>query len=218
MAVWPKPTELAILTVNGQKYQEWESVLVRHAKYETPFYTFRFTCSEDIPLAKNFSVLQIKPGDYCTITLAGELAFNGLVHTRQVFYNDRRHQIEIQGACRILALSYASVVSKTMEQNNVTYEQYARALLNPHKINFVVEGGALPQIKFPRLSVSHGTTVMEALEIPLRSLGGVALTSNVKGDLVANVGPVGGSDTVVEGVNILEGREIIFNPGMAQGI
>lgn len=218
MVAWPKSTELAILTVNGQKYQDWESVMVRHAKKEAPFFTFRFTCSEGMPLVKNFAALRIRPGDSCTITLAGELAFAGLVHTRQVYYDANRHYIEIQGASNVLVLSYASVVHKTMEQNNVTFEQYAKTLLAPFKINFVVEGGSLPQIKFPRLSVAHGTTVMEALEIPLRALGGVALTSNLKSDLVAIAGPVGGSDTVEEGKNILEGREIIFNPGMAKGI
>src|SRR5262245_60854792 len=120
MPQWPKPTELAILTVQGQNYQDWESVTVRHAKYEAPFYTFRFTCSEGMPLVKHLAKLQIKPGDYCTISLAGQLAFNGLVSTRQVYYDANRHYIEIQGASNVLALSYASVVHKTMEQNNVT--------------------------------------------------------------------------------------------------
>ena len=98
--------------------------------------------------------------------------------------------------------------------------QYARALLKPFipKINFVVEGGQLPQTKFPRISIPHGMSVLEALELPLRSLGGIQLTSNVKGDLVAAVGPKpGGGDIVVEGQNILEGREIIYNPGIAKG-
>ncbi len=215
---WPKSTELAILTVNGQNYQDWESVTVRHAHYQAPYFTFRFTCSEGAPLSKNWAAMRIRPGDACTITLAGQLAFAGLVHTRQVFYDGRRHYIEIQGASNVLILSYATVAHKTNEENNITYEKYARKLLSPHKISLVIEGGVLPNKEIDRLSTAPGTTVMEALEIPLRSLGGFALTSNVKSDLVVIAGPSGGADTVTEGVNILEGREIIYNPGMAQGI
>lgn len=212
-----KPNELAVLQVNGQLYRDWESVMVRHSSMESPFYHFRFTCSEGLPLAKNFGVLRIKPGDLCQVTLAGEAAIYGMVSTRQVFYDARRHYIEIQGASSVLGLAYTSAITKGMEFKDVTYEKFARTLLKPFmpKINFVVEGGQLPQIKFPRLSLSHGMSVLEALEMPLRSLGGVKLSSNVKGDLVAIAGPVGGEDVVVEGKNILEGREIIFNNGMA---
>jgi prophage tail gpP-like protein len=217
--VWPKPSELAILVVRGQNYQDWESVMVRHAQVETPYYTFRFTCSEPMPFAKNFAVMRIQPGDPCTIILAGEPAFHGLVHTRQVFYDGHRHYIEIQGASNILGLSHASAVSKTGEFNNVSYEQYARALLQPFGIALKPEGGSIPGTKFPRLSNAPGTTVMDALEIPLRSLGGINLTTDVQGNLVAIISsPTGGSDVVEEGKNILEGREIIFNPGMAQGL
>jgi prophage tail gpP-like protein len=219
-----KPNELAVLTINGQLYQDWESVLVRQTKKQSPFYMFRFTCSEGFPVANNFGVLQIRPGDWAEVTLAGQPAFSGYIHTRQVYYDSRRHHIELQGLSSVMVLNYASVVHKTMEHNKVNYEQYARSLLQPFpKINFKVIGGQLPQMKFPRISLPPGISVMEALEIPLRSLGGVYLTSNVQGDLVASVGPSGGSDTVTEGVDIIEGREVIFSPtffnqlnGMAQ--
>ena len=83
--VFPKPTELAILTVNGQNYQEWETIMVRHALRDTPAYHCKFTCSEGMPLSENFRVLKIKPGDLCTVTLAGIPAFKGKVETRQVY-------------------------------------------------------------------------------------------------------------------------------------
>ena len=216
--VWPKPTEQAILTVNGANYSDWETVMVRHALYEHPWINFRFTCSEGMPLSKNIAALRILPGMDCTITLAGEPAVDGLVSTRQVFYDARRHHIEIQGASDTIGLASASVVSKTGEFKDINYEQFAKALLKPIGIKFLVEGGQLPQFKFPRISIAPGTSILEALDQPLRSLGGVALTSNPKGDVVAVVGPKGGEDTVTEGVDILEGREIIYNPGMAQGL
>jgi len=87
------------------------------------------------------------------------------------------------------------------------------------KMNFIVRGGQLPQIKFPRISIPHGMSIMEALELPLRALGNVKFGSTPMGDLVANVGlPSGEGDVVVEGKNIIEGREIIFNSHMADKV
>jgi hypothetical protein len=69
---WPKNEELAILTVNGMQYRDWESVLVKHALKEHPWIHFRFTCSEGMPLAKNWAAMRIIPGMECTVTLAGQ--------------------------------------------------------------------------------------------------------------------------------------------------
>jgi prophage tail gpP-like protein len=204
-----------ILEINGQLYRDWETVSVKIQKIETPPRTFRFTCSEGMPLVANYAKLRIRPGDRCRVRLAGIQVIYGYVTSRQVFYDAQRHYIEIQGTDITENLLHASVAHKTMEFKNVTYEQYARALLKPviPKINFLVKGGALPQIKFPRLSIAHGTTIMEALEMPLRALGGIDFTSSAVGDLVALVkgGATGGGDVLVEGKNIIEGREIIFN-------
>ena len=82
-----KPTELATLKVNGQQYTEWESVLVKHEERAQVPYRFRFTCSEGMPLVANWGKLQIKPGDKCSVTLAGILAITGTVESRQVLYN-----------------------------------------------------------------------------------------------------------------------------------
>lgn len=214
---WPNPAEVATLQVNGMLYKDWETVQVKHALIENPYFTFRFTCSEGQPIASNWASLQIRPGDECTITLGGEPAFQGLVHTRQVFYDGRRHYVEIQGASQMLSLAYSNVVHNTGEHNNVTYKQYAQELLKPFGITLIEEGGSIPSTKFPRLSNAPGTKVIEALEIPLRALGNFHFTSNLQDNLCVICGPTGGSDTVVEGQNILEGREIIYLPGVVEG-
>jgi prophage tail gpP-like protein len=211
--------DLATLEINGQLYRDWETIQVHLTQEEVPYRTFRFTCSEGFPLSKNFASLRIRPGDKCQVMLANEPVVYGFVSTRQVYYDAQRHHIEIQGSSAEAGLANTSVISKTMEHKNVNYEQYARALLKPFipQINFIVRGGQLPQFKFPRISIAHGTSIIEALEIPLRSLGGIALSSTFKGDVVAHVGnSVDGSDTVVEGKNILEGREMIYNQSMAK--
>jgi prophage tail gpP-like protein len=213
-----KVSELAVLEINGKLYQDWETVSVVHQKQKNPFFSYRFTCSEAMPLAKNFGVLQIKPGDTCQVTLAGQQAVFGYVNTRQVFYDSKRHYVEIQGSSSVAGLAYSSAISKTMESKNVTAEQYIKSLLKPVGINLKVEGGQLPQTKFDRLSIAHGTTILEAIEHPLRMLGNFPLTSNTKGDLVVSAGTTGKGGDFVEGKNILEGREIIYNEGMATHI
>jgi len=223
--VFPAPTEQAILTINGQDYKEWETVSVKHTEFAAPFYTFRLTCSEGQPLAQNFAKMQIVPGDRATITLAEQPAFQGLVYSRQVFFDGQRHYIEIQGASDVLKLSYAHVVHETMEFNKKTAQQIIDSLVQPFGIKFTTEGGALPGKEIDTQRIAPGTTVMEAVETILRSVGNIPLTSNLQGDLVAVVNPTGGGDTVREailgqntpGIIMLEGREIIFSQGIYDG-
>jgi prophage tail gpP-like protein len=221
--VFPKPSETAVLIVNGAKYTDWESVLVKHELKVHPWIHFKFTCSEGMPLSKNFAALRIVPGMQCTVILAGQPAVSGEVCSRQVFVDAKRHHIEIQGASETIQLAGAAAITKTGEFKDVTYKQYANELIKPWpNMSLIEEGGSIPSTKFPRISIPPGSTVLDALELPLRSLGHVQLTSNVQGDLVAAVGPTGGSDTVYEGdlgrPSYIEAHEIIYNVGMAKGL
>ena len=215
---FPKPEETAILTVNGFNYSDWETVMVRHALRDHPAYHCRFTCSEGIPLSKNFAAMRIKPGDLCTVTLAGQPAFKGKVETRQVYYDAFRHHIEIQCATW-LEVATASVISKTGEWKDKTFQQIGQDILGKMGINMVFEGGAPPSYKFPRVSSTPGESVHDFLDMLARGCEasgvGISFTSNIQGDFVVIMGPNGGFDEVVEERNILIGREIIFNPSMA---
>lgn len=217
---WPPPTEQAILIVNGARYTDWESVMVRHALREQPPYRCRFTCSEGMPLAKNFAVMRIKPGDHCTVMLAGNLAFSGKVETRQVYYDANRHHIEIQCAT-FVEVATSSVISKTGEWKDKTFQQIGQDVLGKLGLNMVFEGGAPPSHKFPRVSAIPGETVHDFLDTLARGLSksggglGLSFTSNIQGDFVVIMGPNGGQDSVVEGQNIIIGREIVYNPSMA---
>src|SRR5262245_34724538 len=216
-----KAVEKATLVVKGRRFEDWESVTVVHAlsDVQNPPFTFRFTASEATPPKKtNLIALQIKPGDECQIYLAGILAFTGYVHTRQVFYNASRHYIEIQGAYSGAALNVNSTVTKTMEMKKVTGEQIIRGLIKPYGsiINLKILGGALPTHKFRRCSVPHGVSTFDLIDLCMRSLGRFPITSNPQGDLVVLAGQQGGSgDTFIEGKNILEGREIIYDSASA---
>lgn len=212
-----KATEKAILIINGQNFEDWETVSVRHELHGAPPFTCRFTCSEEVPISKNFGKMQIKPGDTCTVTLAGILAFSGSVATRQVFYDAHRHHIEIMCVDPTEETIKSSVVSKTGEWKDKTFKQIGDELLGRLGIRMTFVGGAAPSFKFPRASSMPGESVYDFLDSLARGLSaaggdGIAFTSNPQGDFVVAMGPEAGGDSVIEGINILIGREIIYRP------
>jgi prophage tail gpP-like protein len=87
-------------------------------------------------------------------------------------------------------------------------------LLKPFGMAFKVEGGEIPPVKFPRVSLSHGLSVFDHLDLWARPLG-IKFTSDVEGAFVAAVGPSGTGDALIEGRNILEGRALIYNQAIA---
>lgn len=219
--VWPNPEEVAVLTVDGSEYRDWESVQVRHTLYAHPYYTVRFTCSEGMPLSKNFAVMRIKPGQWCTVTLGGKLAVSGWVYSRQVVVDARRHYIEIQAGSDVMPAAYSSVVHKTGEFKDITAERFLKSIFGGIGVNFSVIG-SLPQTKFPRISITPGQSVSNAAEMVLRQLGNYPMTSSPQGGIVVVAEHRAGEDTIYEGdlgnPPYLEGREVIFNPGMANGL
>lgn len=212
MAVWPKPTELAILTVNGSDYQEWETVMVRCSVHEAPAFHCRFTCSEGMPIAKNFAKLQIMPGMTCKVTLAGILAFSGLVESRQVYYDAERHHIEIMCASEMNVIA-GSIIHQTGEWKDKTFKQIFEPQLNRLGVKLVFEGGSPPSYKFKRLSAIPGEGLYDLMETAARTLG-IHFSSNPEGDFVVIMGPLSETDSVTEGKDILIGREILFRPSI----
>lgn len=215
-------SDIAILTVDGTNYEDWETVVVKHQFRGQPPYHCRFTCSEGSPLPKKWGALQIMPGADCTVTLGGELAFTGKVTTRQVFYDAKRHHIEIQAA-NFQSIINGSVVHKTGEWKDETPQKIMKDVLDPVKMKLKIEGGALPNMKIPIIRATPSQTIFDFLDMLTRSLSastqlGISFTSNPQGDFVVLVGPTGGVDAVTEGVNIIEGRETIYDPQMGKDV
>jgi prophage tail gpP-like protein len=204
-----KPSEIAVLSVAGQDYKDWETVMVR-AQRQSPMRTCRFTCSEGVPLAKNWAGLQIKPGDPCSVTLGGQLAMTGTVYLRQVYDDAHRHHIEIGGVSRSGIISTTSATHPTFEWKNTDLRTYINDLLKPVGVPLVIKG-AMSSYKFPRINLAPGTTIWEAIDRQSRPFG-IEYTSDAQGALVALCGPgeAGGAE-FIEGDNILIGREIIYN-------
>jgi prophage tail gpP-like protein len=197
----------AVVVVNGAEYFEWESVTVSLAIGENPAYTFRLTVSEQEPWPEAWAFFRIKPTDECTVFLDGYKAIDGITITRQVAYDGASHTVELQGQTRAGLLGQGTVLSQTGEFKDQNLLQIAQKVAKDFGVN-VTTAGAVPSDKFPRATVTPGETAYEFIESLARQTG-VFLTSNPNGDLVLMVGGTGGSDDVVEGRNILMGREVV---------
>jgi prophage tail gpP-like protein len=200
------PQEVAEITVNGKRFRDWESVQVHMAEGE-PKHSFKFSVSEGAPLAKDFAEVRIKPGDHCTVSLGGELAITGMVETRQVAYTKDQHGVEISGHSFNNTAAEGSVMHQTMEWKNKPLQTIATDILKPFGLKFIPKG-AIPSTPFPRVNVAPSTTAWEAIETLARQRG-VTLGTSVEGNVTGRMKWDPGGDRLVEGQNILEGREVL---------
>ena len=207
-----KPQEVAEITVQGKRYRDWESVTVIMEEGASNN-TFRLTVSEGAPLSKDWGSIKIRPGDPCTIKLAGELAISGYVETRKVAYTAEQHGIEIIGVSQNKAAADGAAQTKTMEFRNKPLVPIAQEVLKPAGVK-VVPKGKIPEKPFPRASIPPGQSRFNFIE-QLARMRGVILGTDVDGNMTMRTQyDSGGGDALVEGKNILEGSEVMT---MSQG-
>jgi len=204
-----KQQEVAEISVNGQRFRDWESVQVKLAEGESNN-TFKLTVSEGKPLSSKFADLQIRPGDHCTISLAGELAITGYVETRQVAYTAEQHGIEIIGVSHTKALVDGTAMTKNgNEFRDKPWKAIADEVVKPIK---VVPKTGLDNTPFRRASIPPGMSKFDFIEMLARQRG-ITVGTDKDGNLTARMQWTGGGANLVEGVNILEGREVMTIKG-----
>jgi prophage tail gpP-like protein len=200
----------AVLVVDGMEYFEWESVSVRMAYGEWPPYTFRFTCSEQTPWPAEWAFLRIRPGDSCSVYLDGLPAIqNGIVTIRQVAFNATTHAVEIQGMVAAGILSKVAAQLPGGEAKNVPLGALASQVAGASAgIGVAMMGNPFSGV-IDRVTRHPGESAYDLIERYARATG-TFMTSNPAGQLVlmGEVG-LGGGDNLIEGINILEGREVI---------
>jgi prophage tail gpP-like protein len=203
---WPY-LEHAVVVINGLEYWEWTSVEVRLSKWETPANTFRFTASEQEPQGQSWLAQRIVPGDTCEVYLDGYLAITGEVVTRQVYYDATQHQVEIQGQGVTGRMAESAMVSKTGEWKNIDFKQIAS--LAASQFGLGVMGTAKSAMQFPRVSVRPGESAWDLVERYSRQAN-TPLGETSSGQLELGLN-AGGGARVVEGGNIISGRENIHS-------
>ena len=200
---------------------------------------FRFTAAERAPLPTAWKDLQFKPGDWCDIRLAGELAATGIITRRQTAYDANSHAVELSGAGRSWIGATSSVgagpggdgktppsgstkpadVAKAVEglsdpaNNtfvNMTLKQMADKVLAPYSIP-VLEIGTVPTKIFEQFQAQPGELIFDMLDRASRITGNVSIGS----DRFGNILLIGQHSfpvvqQLVEGENILK-MQCIFS-------
>ena len=142
----PKQKETVELNVNGQLFTAWEQITCS-VEYGS-FRQFSFLATEAIQQSggrslPNWSSLQIKPSDACTIKLAGQKFCTGTVNCRVAQYNESAHNVLISGASDTYQLIDASASWKDHgggQFRGKTVKQIAEAICKPFGISVEQHG------------------------------------------------------------------------------
>lgn len=195
------------LLVGGMLYEGWEKVEVSRSVKEMAGQfcldvSERWAGSSGGPAS--LMGWRIRPGDPCTVLYSGFPVVTGYVDTYCPHYDDKSHQVKIQGRSKTQDLvdSSADPDVENGEMRNVGIDQIARKLAAKHGIGVKVQ--AKLKGRFDVARVQPGETKHEMLERYARP-GAVLLTDDEMGDLrLLHVDGSAGLGALIEGVNILE--------------
>jgi prophage tail gpP-like protein len=194
----------AAITVNGVEYKDWESVYVR-CEYNSSYDYFRFSSAERDPIPQaDWTKWQIKPGDACTVTLAGQQVINGYVESRQVAYNATAHGIQIIGKGKPVWASKSSIASKDGNFDGMSVEEVARKVLAPFGTPLKTIGLLNPR-PFEKLQSNPGELTFDFIDRIARPRGiQIGTTPNGEFLLIGRrkLGEVQIQGELIEGTNI----------------
>ena len=199
-------SEIAVLEVNGKKFDDWESVWVQ-SRWNDPFTLFRFTAAERDPIFASKNIfplpqrLQFKPGDQCTITLAGQLAVTGVIEIRQVAYDANQHGVMLIGKTATAWPARSSVDTKTGSFDNKNLVQIATEVLAPYPVGLVIIG-QIDMKPFDKVQNEPGELIWDFLE-RLARWKDVIMGSDAQGNFLLI-----GQHSMPTGVQLVEGRNI----------
>jgi prophage tail gpP-like protein len=200
-----KPTEEAVLVVNGREFRDWESVWVQR-RYGDSCTLFRFTAAERDPIFgqqgfPSWEKLQFKPGDQCTVWLAKQLAVTGFIETRQVAYNAVQHGVQLDGKSYSANAAKSSVDTKTGSFDGKNILQIAQEVSGAYGVG-VIPVGKLDMTPFAKLQNQKGELVWDFLERIARPRGVIMGSDHLGNFLMIGEHPAVIVDQLVEGYNI----------------
>ena len=201
----PNPQEIATLIVNGLRFEDWESVWVQ-VRWADAFSYFRFTAAERDPIfglqgAPQWTKLQFKPGDTCTVLLAGQLVITGFIETRQVAYDQDNHGVMLIGKSITAGAAKSSVDTETGSLDGKNLQQIAREITAPYPVGIKTIGN-VDGTPFEKCQVQKGENIWDCME-RLARMRGVIMGADALGNFLL-IGdhsmPV--IADLVEGINI----------------
>jgi prophage tail gpP-like protein len=204
-----RASETAVITVNGEKFDNWESVWIQH-RWTDPWPIFRFTCAEQVPAPSLWTKMQFEPGNEASITLGGVLAITGIILSRQTAYDATNHGVQLQGVGITWLAAKASVVDKTSNYDNQNFMQIAKKILEPWAGQIdMLPIGDIPSNPLEHFQVNAGEPIWDIFD-RLTRVYGLRLGTDENGNFLAIGNHVGNSAGVLkEGVNILRCQCVI---------
>jgi prophage tail gpP-like protein len=202
----PNPDEVATLVVEDFRFDAWESIFVQHRANEGwPIFKFRAVEKDPPPELQTLSGVltkQFMPQQIVQVYLAGRLAMNGFITTRQVAYASEEHGIEIAGKGIQWAMSRASYIGNA-NFDGQNFLQIVTTISRHFGLPQPVVRGELDLTPYKTAQMNPGERVFAFLERYARVrkigigtdwFGAYILWGNQKAQP---------TDRLVEGVNIL---------------
>jgi prophage tail gpP-like protein len=194
-----KSSEKVTLSVGGGNFEDFETVWVQSTWGDT-FDQFKFTCAERV------GGQQFKPGDKCSVKLAGQDAIvDGIILSRQVAYDAYRHGVMIWGVSKTWAAVRSSINHGTCSFDDKDIKGIADEILKPTGVKCETKGN-IDLTKWPYMHCQPGESIHSFLERIARDRN-VILTCDVKEGkllLVARDFDNGNQGQLIEGQNILK--------------
>lgn len=193
-------TDIAVLTVKGLEFQDWESVFVQ-LRWNDAFDYCRFTSAERQPnLVPYWPLWQFIPCDDISVTLSGQLAMTGTLVERQVAYDPDSHAIQLLGKGLAMWGYKSTVNTQTGSFDNMPFEAIARKVLEPYgTVNTIGELNPLP---FDKVQANPGEKTWDFLENLARPRGIIMASDKLGSFLLIGNRTTSPSATLQEGVNI----------------
>ena len=213
------PANKVSLQVNGNDYQGWKSIRIRHS-IEQLAGVFSLDIHDRWPgQTVDWS---INPGEACTVKIGTDTMITGYVDVNTVRLSPTEHTISIEGRDRAGDLVDCSAPPR--EWVGMSFEHVATELTKPFGIEMFRQvqtgpaGYITPAVtqeplprekckdagdKLPRKAINSGETVHKALE-KLAKIQGVLLISDRTGGLLVTRAGLGGraTDPLVLGQNL----------------
>ncbi|MHC4712004.1 MAG: phage baseplate assembly protein [Planctomycetota bacterium] len=195
--------ERVTLRTGGVVYTGWQSIAVQRS-IEGLAGTFDLMVSERQPGA--LAARAIKPGDSCTVEVAGQVALTGWVDGVFPRYTAESHRVRVRGRDRAGDLVDASALHAPGEWRNLSLERLARILCEPFGIS--VRADVSTGRPFDKFTLQQGETVHAALERLARMRAVLIISDGLGGVVITRAGLELESQTLVQGENLLEGSGV----------
>lgn len=207
----PKQSEVATVSLAGKNYSTWESVRVDLDYMDMATRSFQVSIVEKedgnggrLNTEAVWSALRIKPGDKCTVSLAGIQVINGYVEQRQTAFDANHHGVLVAGRSKTNDYVDSTVDRKNAHFKNKSFKEIAEKVLDPFKLTLKVENPPKDfDKKFKDVSSNPGETAHSFIERLARARGAFVRDDKEGNVVVGTVdGKSTGKITLREGQNI----------------